>query len=283
MHSVSLHAIAIRFVVITSVSLATIWISLGRMAAEKVATAIAMPVGIIWMLLLFACAVAIARREKASAMFIFMIWLAVTFAGSGFVAGWVADSLESPFLAISPLEEEPFHVVVVLGGGGSIGGNNRMQGNSSGDRLILAAQLFHQGITENFICTGKRIESMNSSGVDPSDVSAEVLQKLGVPESAIEKLGGRNTSEEMKTLGERFGTSDKRIGILTSAWHLPRALRLARRNNFNPQPLPADFRKSPDINPPTTGEVLLMLIPSADALAANTAMGKEYLGMLVGR
>ena len=57
--------------------------------------------------------------------------------------------------------------LTVLGGGGGPGANGRLQGNGPGDRLILAAQLYHQKIARKFICTGQRIMSMNASGVDP--------------------------------------------------------------------------------------------------------------------
>ncbi len=283
MNSSSFLSIAFRFCVIVSVSLATIWLSLDRMVAEKVATALVLPAGILWLLLLFSCAYAVAARQRVAAAWLMICWLAYSVAGSGFVSDWLATSLEQPYLSINPLEEQPFEFVVVLGGGGGLGANQRLQGNGSGDRMILAAQLYHQGLARKLICTGQRIESMNSTGIDPAEVSLGILTRLGVPVDAIEKLGGRNTSEEMKSLGERFGQSEQRIGLLTSAWHLPRALRLARRNGFHPQALPADFRSSPKLNPPTSGELIVGMIPGGDALSANGAFCKEFLGMLVGR
>jgi len=124
---------------------------------------------------------------------------------------------------------------------------------------------------------------MNSSGVDPAETSRDILLKLGVPDSAIEISGGRNTSEEMQELSQRFQTSKSRIGLLTSAWHLPRAVRLANRNGLQPIPLPADFRTGANVEGFTTGQIVESMIPNGSALAATWSCAKEYLGMLVGR
>ncbi len=262
--------------------LGIIWGTLGQKATEKIATALAMPCGLIWYFLTGLLLTAVFAKQKKLAVLVFLGWAPYSVVGNGLFTEWLTATLEDEFQTVAPLAQRPFDYVVLLGGGASLGANGRYQGNGSGDRLILAAQLYHRGLARHFICTGKQIVSMDSIGVDPAELSTDVLLSLGVPESAIEQLGGRNTSEEMKSLGERFGDSDQRVGLVTSAWHLPRAMRLAHRNNFNPQPLPADFMTGP-VREKTTGEKIVSMIPSADALTASTRACKEYLGMLVGR
>ena len=88
-------------------------------------------------------------------------------AGNRFIANQMAAALEADYLTVDPMKEAQIDAVIVLGGGGGPGANGRLQGNGSGDRLILAAQLYHQKIARKFICTGQRIMSMNASGVDP--------------------------------------------------------------------------------------------------------------------
>jgi uncharacterized SAM-binding protein YcdF (DUF218 family) len=260
---------------------------LGRDAAEKIGTALLMPSGVLWILLM---SVTIRfwpiRRCQSSgqrswaAFFAFVLY---SLAGNGFVADAMARALEGPYLQINPLNDPPVDQVIVLGGGGGLGANGRLQGNGSGDRMILAAQLYHAHNDTRFLCTGQRIESMNSSGVDPAETSRDVLMKLGVPDSSIEMVGGRNTSEEMQNLAKRFGTTSTRIGLLTSAWHMPRAMRLAKRNGLDPIPLPADFRTPPRIQPMTAGQCIEAIIPNVGALISTGSFAKEYLGMLVGR
>lgn len=149
--------------------------------------------------------------------------------------------------------------------------------------MILAAQLYHQNITGQFICTGQRIATMNSSGVDPAETSRDILLNLGVPHSAIEISEGRNTSEEMQGLSKRFHDPTERIGLLTSAWHLPRAMRLAQRNGLNPVPIPANFHSTVIAEGLTAGQIAEAMIPNSFALSVTCSSLKEYLGMLVGR
>ena len=185
---------------------------LGRQVAEKIATALAMPCGILWYLLTCCLILAAASRQRRIAAAFFCAWLAYSIFGSGFFACMMARSIESPFAGIDPLQQKPFDVVVVLGGGGGKAVNQRLQGNTSGDRIILAAQLYHAGIAPKLICTGKRITRMEGAGPDPSEVSMSLLTDLGVPKSAIERLGGHNTSEEMRALGERFRDHGRSLG-----------------------------------------------------------------------
>lgn len=279
----SFASIAVRFLITGAVSLGTIWLSLDRIVAEKVATAIVMPTGLLWLLLLFSGSYAVAIGERRAAMLILLSWTMLSVMGNRFLADRLAVSLERPFLTLNPLEEEPFDVVIVLGGGGTPGGNGRNQGNWACDRLVLAAQLYHRRIATKFLCTGQRITSMDSSGMDPADISEELLTGMGVPNVAIETAGGRNTSEEMAQLGERFADHDLRIGLLTSAWHLPRALKLAERQGLAVYPVPADFRSAPVGNSITPGQVIESMIPSGTVIMSNSVLLKEYLGMLVGR
>ncbi len=264
-----------------------IWLTLGRDAAEKIATAVFMPSGLIWLMLLSLTIQLWPFRRRPegrpgsfAALTVFVFY---SLAGNGFVAGAMAAALEAPYRQMNPLAEPPVDYVIVLGGGGRLGANGRFQGNDSGDRMILAAQLYHQHHETRIVCTGQRIESMNSSGVDPADTSRDILMRLGVPDSSIEMIGGRTTSEEMQNLGKRFAGSAERMGLLTSAWHLRRATRLAERNGLNTIPVPADFRSSRQDRTPTTGQCIEAMIPNGSAMASTWWFAREYLGMLLGR
>ena len=266
--------------------LVVVYFSLGRDAAEKIGTALFMPSGLVWLMQIALCLQLwpLRRSDRPAGGWTSLLCLvAYSLGGSGYISDFMASSLEAPYVQINPLTEPPVDIVVVLGGGGSQGANGRLQGNGSGDRLILAAQLYHKDPATKFLVTGQRIECMNSSGVDPADTSLDILTRLGVPESSIERIGGKNTSEEMQNLGARFKDSSLRIGLLTSAWHLPRATRLAARNGLNTVPLPADFRSSPPGQSPTMGQRIEALIPNGAAFGSTWSFAKEYVGMLIGR
>ena len=258
------------------------WYALGRIVAEKIVTSMALPAGIIWLMLLVAV-LAARRAGRFDVMLAIAIpWTVLTLFGNGYIVQSLAASLERPYAQVSPLESEPLDAVVVLGGGTVSSVNKRIQGNASGDRVILAAQMYHAGLTPQIVCTGRRIEELNPQGRNPAEQSKAILVSLNVPADVIKLLDGRNTSEEMTSLGKMFGDADAQIGLITSAWHLPRAMRLAKRNQFVPQPLPADFiSRQPGRK--TTSQIILDCIPQDVALWTSSKLIKEYLGMLVGR
>ncbi|MCA9085165.1 MAG: YdcF family protein [Planctomycetaceae bacterium] len=278
-----LQSTVIRTGVVTVVVLALIWFGLGRSAAEKVVTALAMPYGILWYLLTFLMILCVRTGRRLLTSTAAVVWLGYTLCGNGIVASLIAGNLESEFRTINPLEADAFDVVVVLGGGSSPAVNQRIQGNSSGDRLIVTAQLYHGGLAKRIICTGRNIATLTPGVPDPSEQSRDVLTRLGVPADCIELLGGRTTSEEMHELGRRFSSGSIRVGLVTSAWHLKRAMRLADRNGFHPHPLPADFLAGKSPFGVSRAEFLLSMIPQADAAHTIWKCTKEHLGMLIGR
>lgn len=279
--------------VLAAVVILVLWATQGRDAAEKIATALAMPAGLLWLLLMALTATHWPLRRSVQdgsngpfttsrSWGMLLCFILYSLAGSGLISDFLARRLETPFLSVNPLTVDLPEYVIVLGGGAGAGPNDRIQGNMSGDRLILAAQLYHQNHATRFICTGQRIQSMDTTGVDPGQASRDLLLRLGVPAESIELLGGKNTAEEMKTLGARFGREQK-VGLLTSAWHLPRATRLAERNGLNVVPLPADFRTAAGKQSRTPGQWVEALIPNGGAMGGIWSFAKEYVGMAIGR
>ena len=154
-------------------------------------------------------------------------------------------------------------VVVVLGGGQMTTPVGTSQISDAGDRLILAVQLFRLGKVDRIICTGTSGLPLADGEKTQADAGAEILISLGVPKDKILKIGGRNTIQEMQALDDWISSNEAtklRKGIITSAWHLPRAMRLAESVGIVAEPIPADFsntqlKSSPDL-----------LIPSSDNL-----------------
>lgn len=254
----------------------------GKTITEKFATALILPCGLIWMLLFAASLLAFFLKCRPAGVVVLFTFFLYTALGSGHLACLLVNSIEAPFRDIRPLQQEPFDKVIVLGGGGTMGGNDQVQGNRSGDRLIVAASLYHQGITKKLICTGSKIEGLGGNLPGPGETSASVLKALGVPDEAIEFAKGRTTSEELANLSKQFADNDLRLGIVTSAWHLPRALRLAESHKLILHPLPSNFLSGP-VRPTSLEEKIKGFIPEAYNLTTTSDVIKEYLAMAIGR
>ena len=111
------------------------------------------------------------------------------------------------------------------------------------------------------------------------DEAAEILIGVGVPKQAILRMEGENTSQEManlKTWMEKSGTSG-RVGIVTSAWHMSRVMRLAQTNNLEVFPIPANFLSTPPAPSPN------MVVPSSGNMMVTAKASREYLARIVGR
>lgn len=116
--------------------------------------------------------------------------------------------------------------------------------------------------------------------IDPSELTIEIWTQLGIARDAIETLGGRNTYEELQALQQMLhgDPSHRRVGLLTSAWHLPRAIRLGRDAGLpDLVPVAADHRQQVD------APSFIDFIPSADSLARFDSCQREYLAWFVNR
>ena len=188
--------------------------------------------------------------------------------------GW----LENGFHGKHPLRQGKFDAILVLGGGATTSFREYTHVNTAGDRLVLAARLYQGGHTETLVCAGQLGEWRDPRDLDPGEESQRVLQGLGVPPTAILRIEGRNTKEEIQAASELMAQQRwDRVGLLTSAWHLRRALRHANQHALRVEPLPADFRGGVPRWQDWT------LIPTAAALAETQTAMHELLGMLVGR
>lgn len=216
------------------------------------------------------------RREAIVATAVLTLYAAV---GNVWVSHALLGQLEEAHAAPRP-GDEPFDAVILLGGGAGVTPEGVPQLGTSGDRLAVAARLYHQGLTPRLVCTGSSIAGLNrpvteSLGQD----SRALLGAMGVPPEAVMELDGpQTTSEELAALAERIPAEGwRRVGLVTSAWHLPRATRLAERAGLSLVAIAADYRTTPaPIN-------VVHLLPSAEGFGNTRLFVWEILGMLAGR
>ena len=254
------------------------WLFPDRLLWEKAATVLAAPVAIVWCLLFLTFLVALAARQRLLASLTLCAWLILSVAGNEYVARMAMKALESPYLTIDPLEQPPMSTIVVLGGGVSSNARGAAQLDLAGDRLALTASLYHAGLAERVVCTGGFIAGMDvGGGRAQGELARELLVGLGIPADRIQTVGGRTTSEEMRALADQL-TDEHRVGLVTSASHLNRALRLASEAGLEFVPLPCDFAARSHLRP-----LPMHFIPTGYALDLSARTFKEYLAAAVGR
>jgi uncharacterized SAM-binding protein YcdF (DUF218 family) len=170
-----------------------------------------------------------------------------------------------------------YEAIVVLGGGiGPAVPPLRPEPElfDSSDRVWHAARLFHRGLAPRIIVSGGSylVEAGQAPATQTEAVAMrQFLLALGVPEQAIVMEGkSLNTIENMQETRALVGTG--RVALVTSGYHMPRALRLARRAGLDAEAFPTDWQVLPSA---TLWWESLM--PSAGPLIGSGIAIREYL------
>ena len=81
----------------------------------------------------------------------------------------------------------------------------------------------------------------------------------------------KNTDEEAEAISKLLGP-DRSIALVTSAFHMPRAVKVFERRNFNIVPIAVDRRVE------ASNFTFLDFLPSGNALAENSLFFRELIG-----
>lgn len=249
----------------------------GKPLAEKTLTTLMMPVGFFWIVLSGRLLHLLIWGPRTGVVPMMVIWLVLMTLATRPIPRWIIRSIEASIETYQPERDGPLDLVVVLGGGTSQG-YWRPQVSGAGDRLVMAAELYHQGLTKELITTGQSTAGVSNLALDPSEQTRIIWTKLNVSPDAIRAIGGRNTFEEIQQLKKIWpDLAGKRVGLLTSALHLPRAVRLAKAQGLEMTPIAADVRTAVD------DWGMLNFIPSAGNFAELANAQHEIMAAWVSR
>lgn len=254
---------------------------------RKAVAAALSPVGLLWLLLGTLVVLLWRRRQRRPAVIASACWAILSLAGNPQFAAYQFTLLEGPFASPEPGEEAAVDALLVLGGGVAITTSGRVTVGAAVERLTMPLRLYRQGVTTTLVTSGplvvKASPAVPAAPLPPPSsypqAVAGIWTALGVSsEHIILVEGPRTTKEEIEAhrrlVAERGW---RRVGLVTSAWHMRRALRHCRRVGLEVVPLPCDVRGDP---PRWRWR---HLIPSSAALENTTAVWIETLALLAGR
>ena len=275
----SLHLLVMG--VVATLLLGLIGLTAGRFTLEKTLQALLAPAGLLWVGLFLCTYFCLLNRQGFPAFLSFLCWLLLTVSGNAIVAALMVNALQGQYSDYNPEQLEPLDVAIVLGGGLMTLPDGRPQINDAGDRAMQAFLLFQKGKVDRILCSGTAgLPLFEGKELDPGEALKQLLISMGVPEEKISIIGGRNTFGEMQAWDQWLqenNASAMRKGIVTSAWHMPRALRLASSVGIEAVPIPADFYDTQLQQSPT------LIIPSSGNMQKVRSCMKEWLARLVGR
>ncbi|MFA6286050.1 MAG: ElyC/SanA/YdcF family protein [Opitutaceae bacterium] len=175
-----------------------------------------------------------------------VLWLGV-FSNEG-VGTWLVRGLENRFPAIpelaantplpSPLARCRF--IVVLGGGHNYvpgwSANNELSASAL-SRLVEAVRLAHRMPDARLVVSGPPDPE---GGPSHARVLADAAVSLGVSRDRITEVSSaRDTEDEAAAIRAIAGGAP--VALVTSAWHLPRAMALCRRQGVDALACPSDY------------------------------------------
>lgn len=186
-------------------------------------------------------------------------------------------------LIISSLEKEysvpqspQGDVIVMLGGGATLDTPNLdFKGHLSGysaNRLLTTIELYKKLNIPIIISGGKVFSSSGSESV----IARNILISIGVPKNMI-FIDNRsvNTTENAKYTKAIMGNHNFKNPILvTSAFHMPRAVKQFNKFNVKVLPFPTDYQTNVDEKFEVNE-----LLPSGSGILNLSLSIKEYLGL----
>lgn len=256
-----------------------VWFRPSQYVARAVAARFADPSVWLWSSTLVAGLICLKFRRRGVAAYLLSLFAVWGVLGNPWFAAWYARTRENPFAEVDPLAAGEFDAVVVLGGAVDTGPIGQPQLIAfSADRPILGARLYHAGRTARLVTTGAAVAAMSRGQRDPSELTAVLWGQLGIPADAIHRVGGHNTKEEAQRVADLAAQHDwQRIGLVTSPWHLDRAVKNFRAAGLDPTPLPAGFIGY------YGHQGLAFLAPDPYDLSKVKILSREWIADTVGR
>jgi len=230
----------------------------------------------------------LAKKPRITRILLIIALLILWLGSTRWAAFGLARSLEWRYFPPKYIPKSD--VIVVLGGAteAELYPRASVEVNSAADRLFYAAQLYRQGAAPVILLTGGRIPWLSPGNQDSSPAleMASLMEMMGVPAGDMwlesESLNTYDNAVYSREILKSKGLAD--ILLVTSASHMPRAVKLFQAQGFNVTPMPADYTVTREAwDQLTHGSVesqILNLIPGANDLSLTTRMLKEYIGMV---
>ena len=167
--------------------------------------------------------------------------------------------------------------IIVLGGGlaaesAAVTGGYHL--GEAADRLIKGLELKRHYPAARLIYSGG-LSTLLQQGVPETSAARSLVEALYGDTRGIEfESKSRNTWENAVFTARMAGADDKRPWLLvTSAFHMPRALGCFRAAGMNVIPVPTDYRADPFLAPYVTGNM-------AGQFLKTSIVVKEWIGLL---
>ncbi len=241
------------------------------------------PTGMITLLVILS--LAFWKKRRLSLAFLITGFIILLVAGNKYVAQSITRTLEWKYPPLPAGTKAD--AMVILGGGTEpdVPPRSMVEVNSAGDRLLYGIKLYQEGAAPVILLSGGDIDFLDESSSSPAEDMAILMKMMGVPDKNLVILNkSRNTAEDAQFSCEYIKQQGyQRVLLITSGFHMPRAVALFDAQGCQVIPAPTDISITEKgwekLWHPSVEEFLINLLPSYTHLSSVTKALKEYFGM----
>ena len=247
------------------------WITFSKLLPQVV-----YPFNLALWFLLASVILLILRLHRAAIVSLFLTIVVLTLSASPLSSALYRQH-EDIYLPIPIVQSPIAGAIVVLGGDIGLPLAPRVNSEIGGNRVLHAFRLYTAKKSKLIIISGGNV--FPQVGVEPEAYyTSELLKEWGIPSDAILIEGrSRNTYENaIETKKLLQARQIDKILLITSAFHMPRALATFRTADINAIPSPSSYSIVNYSRPP-----ILEWMPSLGNLGRMQAVIHEKLGILV--
>jgi uncharacterized SAM-binding protein YcdF (DUF218 family) len=140
------------------------------------------------------------------------------------------------------------------------------------DRFFGGVELFKAGKANQLIFTGAIMPWADKNQETEGESLRKYAIQMGVPDSAIKISGIVTTTEDESNEVKKILPVAKKILLVTSAFHMPRAKNLFERKGFDVIAFPVDSKVTEE------GRTVLYYLPEADSFKRSEIGIRELIG-----
>ena len=245
---------------------------------SKIAWFFTTPSNLLLTLILLGLVLALFRRLRKPGIGLALVMTVATIAlGLLPVSTYLMAPLEERFPPFSD-DGKPVHGIVLLGGAVDASDSvarGRIIANEAAERVLETIQLAHRYPQARILISGGG-GTVFGDGVGEAPVIADYFKSIGIdPARIVVEDRSRTTSENALYSRELVKPNEgERWLLVTSAWHMPRAIGVFEKAGFSVTAHPVDFRTGGGSNN------LRLFAFVSDGLRRLDVVAKEWTGLI---
>ena len=228
-----------------------------------------LPFGVVCELVLLAL---ILKKRWPAIVALVVLYLASISFVSDRLSGW----LESRYPTLAVAAAGPADAIVVLGGilGPATRDGEVPNWSDSVERFEAGVALVQAGRAPRLVFTGARRQWLERETTEGEELRRLAVARGVPPEKILVTRFVDNTATEAAAVADLMkADGQRRIILVTTSWHMPRAAYLFRRAGIDCQPFPVDFHLD------RTRRLQVMdFMPSAGAWQGTETALREFYG-----